>query len=108
MFNWLKQRLVDIVSWFSDIFVSIFHSLWDIIKDAVCWILDQFLGLASGVLNLIDVSGLSGFSNSWGSLPSEILTVMGLLGFGPAALIIVSACTIRLILQTVPFVRWGS
>jgi len=108
MLDWLKQRLVDIIQWFSDIFVAIFKSLWDMIKDAFCWILEQLLGIVTSALNSLDVSGLSNYATSWSGLPSEILNVMGLLGFGTAAGIITAAVVIRFILQLIPFVRWGS
>jgi len=108
MLDWLKQRIVDIIQWFSDIFVAIFDSLWDIIKDAFSWIFEQILNIVVSILNSLDVSGLFSYCSSWGTLPSEILNVMGLCGFGDAAGVIGTAVLIRLVLQLIPFVRWGS
>jgi hypothetical protein len=108
MLDWLKQRLVDMIQWFADTFVALFTALWDLIKDAFCWIIEQSLGIVTVTLNSLDVSGLMNYASSWGGLPSEIINVMGLLGFGTAAAIVTSAVVIRFILQLIPFVRWGS
>ena len=108
MFDWLKQRLVDIVSWFAQIFVAIFTALWDFFRDVICWVVEQLLGIVVSVAGSIDVSGLTGYVGNWGNLPAEIVNVMGLLDFGDAAAIIISACTIRLLLQLIPFTRLGS
>ena len=108
MLDWLKQRLVDIIQWFSDEFVAIFKALWDLVKDAFCWVFEQILGIITSALNSLDVSGLANYVGGWSGLPAEILNVMGLLGFGTAAGIITAAVVIRFILQMIPFVRWGS
>jgi len=108
MFDWFKHRIVEVVQWFSDLFVAVFSALFDLLKDAICWVLEQFLHIAVNLLGSIDVSGLTGYSGAWGSLPADIINIMGLLGFGPAAAIIVSASLIRLYLQLVPFTRLGS
>jgi len=108
MLDWLKQRLVDIIQWFSYIFVSIFKSLWDMTKDVFCYVFEQLLDLVISTINSIDVSGLFNYALSWTGLPAEILNVMGLLGFGTAAAIITSAVLIRFTLQAIPLVRWGS
>jgi len=96
MLNWLKQRLVDIVAWFSDLFVAIFSAAWDFMKDAVCWGFEQVSDLFISSIASIDVSGLANYSSSFGNLPSDVINVLGLLGFGQAAGIIMSAVLIRL------------
>jgi hypothetical protein len=108
MLDWLKQRLVDIVGWFSDIFVAIFVALWDILRDVVCWVVEQFLSIAVSVAGALDVSGITAYVGNWGTLPAEITNIMGLIGFGDAAAIISAACVIRLLLQLIPFTRLGS
>ena len=47
-------------------------------------------------------------STAWGSLPGEVLNIMGLLGVGTAVTIISAAIGIRLVLQLIPFTRLGS
>jgi hypothetical protein len=59
-------------------------------------------------LGSIDVSTLASYTGNWGSLPGDIVNIMGLLGFGDAANIIMTAISIRLLLQLIPFVRLGS
>ena len=108
MLDWLKQRLADIVGWFADLFVAIFKAFWDFCTDAVCWVFEGLWSIAVSVAGSIDVSGLTGYAGNWGSLPGDIINVMGLLGFGEAAAIIISAVTVRLLLQLIPGVRFGS
>ena len=108
MFDWLKQKLNDIVQWFSDLAVEVFKAAWDFLKDGICWCFEQVLGVAVSAANSIDVSGMQDWGQSWGTLPGDILNVMGLLGVGTASGIIITAVLIRLLLQLIPFVRLGS
>lgn len=108
MVDWLKIRLIEIVAWFLDLSKELVSALWDIFKDGVSWAFDQFLGVTITALSAVDVSGFAAYSNSWGSLPSEIINIMGLLGVGQASAIIMSAVVIRLALQLIPFTRLGS
>lgn len=107
MLDWLKQRIVDVVGWFADIFVAIFKALWDLVTDFFVWIFDQLLALVVSAVSAINFDGLNSY-NAQSSLPSEVLNIMGLIGAGEAAGIIVAAIGIRLLLQLVPFTRLGS
>lgn len=108
MLDWLKQRLIDIVVWFGDLTVEVFKAAWLMVQDAACWVLDGVLGIAVSAVSALDVSGLSGYVASWGSLPSDVVNTMGLLGVGTASGIIGAAVVIRLALQLIPFTRLGS
>lgn len=108
MVDWLKVRLVQIIEWFLQLAKDSFSAIWDVIKDAFCWILEQLLTLAVSAVNMLDLSGLQSYTTAWGNLPSDIINVMGLLGAGEAASIIAAAVAIRLVLQLIPFVRLGS
>lgn len=108
MVDWLKIRLIEIVAWFLQLAKDSFAAIWDVIKDAFCWILEQLLTLAVSAANSLDLSGLQTYITAWGDLPGDIINVMGLLGAGEAAGIISSAVIIRLILQLIPFTRLGS
>lgn len=77
------------------------------IKDAFAWLVEQVLDVVISAVSAIDVSGLEGVEG-WGSLPSEIINVLGLLGIGAASGVIVATIGIRLVLQLVPFTRLGS
>lgn len=108
MFDWLKQRLVDIVQWFADLFKAVFSAAWDFVTDVVCWIIDKVLDLVISIVSKIDMSGLDQYAGSWGTLPGDVLNVLGLLGIGTACVIIVAAAGIRFTLQLIPFTRLGS
>ena len=108
MFDWLKTRLTEIIQWVADLWVDIFKAAWDVIKDGISWCFDALLGIVITAANGIDVSGMTGWGSSWSGLSSDILNVLGLLGAGTAAGIIVTAVGIRLVLQLVPFTRLGS
>lgn len=105
--DWLKQALADMVKWIGELFKSTFKALWDILKDIFAWLVEQLLDMVVSAISAIDLSGLEGV-DGWGSLPSEVMNVMGLLGVGEASAIIVSAIGIRLVLQLIPFTRLGS
>ncbi len=108
MFDWFKTRIVEIVAWLGELWKDAFTASWDFMKDAFCWVIDQLLSLVVSAVGLLDVSGLQGWVSQWGTLPGEIVNVMGLLGVGTASAIIVSAAGIRLVLQLIPFTRLGS
>lgn len=103
----LLAKISALLSWFGSLFVAVFVSLWDMVKDAFSWLFDQCLGVAVSAVSAVDVSGLANVTG-WGELPAEIINIMGLLGVGHAVTIITSAITIRFALQLIPFVRLGS
>lgn len=105
--GWLKGAIVNLVNWFAGLFKNVFVALWDILKDVFSWLLEQLFDVVIYAVSSIDVSGLSSVEG-WGSLPSEIINVLGLLGVGAASGVIVTAIGIRLVLQLVPFTRLGS
>lgn len=107
MFDWLKQKLTDIVAWFGDMFVAIFVALWDMLKDIICWLFETLFQLVISALNQLDLSALDGF-NGWGTLPAEMINILMLIGLHHAIGIVLAAGGIRLILQLIPFVRLGS
>lgn len=107
MLNWLKQRIVDVIKWFADIFIAVFKALWDLVTDLFSWIFDQLMSLVVSALSAIDLVGLNNYNPQTG-FTSEMLNIMGLIGLGEASAIIVTAIGIRLILQLIPFTRLGS
>lgn len=107
-FNLVISKLSDLVKWFSDLFVALFVALWDLFKDVFSWGFEQILKIVVSAVSAIDLSGIDRYTNSAGSLPSELLNILGLLGVGTAVSIISSAIAIRLVLQLIPFTRLGS
>ncbi len=107
-FSAVIAKISAALEWFLNLFVIAFEALWFLVQDAACWPFDQVMDVVTSAIYAIDVSGLSGHLGAWSSLPAEIVNVLGLLGIGQAAAIIVLAITVRLVLQLIPFVRLGS
>lgn len=107
-FTLLLAKIAAVISWFSALFVAVFVAGWDFIKDAFSWLFEQVLKVSISAISAIDVSGLNGYISAAGTLPAEILNILGLLGVGTAISIISAAIGIRLVLQLIPFVRLGS
>ena len=104
----LIAKVAGAVAWFGLLFVAVFVALWDLLKDGISWALEQVLKVATSAISGIDVSALSGFASSAGTLPASIMNILSLLHVGQAIGIITAAILIRLVLQLIPFVRLGS
>lgn len=104
----LIAKLVAAVKWVGELFKAVFVAAWDFIRDAFVWIFDELLKLVVSAMGSLDVSGMSSAGQWWGGLPSEILGMLGLVGFDIAMALIISAIGIRLVLQLIPFTRLGS
>lgn len=107
-FRLLLSKIVAVVGWVGELAKAVFVALWDMVKDAACWPFEQMLKIVIATLNSFDTSALTGSVQGWGSLPAELLNVLGLLGVGTALTIIGAAIAIRFGLQLIPFVRLGS
>jgi hypothetical protein len=94
----------NLINFFKDIFLSI----WLVIQDSFYWIIEQVLNLATSAITSVDFSGINQHTGAFGSIPSDMLNVMGLCGVGTCLSIIGTALLIRLVLQLIPFVRLGS
>ena len=104
----ILSKITALAAWFGSLFVAVFDAIWNVIKDAFVFVLDSLMGLATGALGAMDVSGITTSLSAWGSLPSSVLNILALLGLGQAIAIITTAIGIRLVLQLIPFVRLGS
>jgi len=107
-FSFLLAKLVAVVKWFGDLFVAVFVSVWDMLKDLLCWGLESALEIVTLALGAFDFSALSQYANTWAQLPAGVLEVLGAVGLTQAFGIVVSAIGIRLLLQLIPFTRLGS
>jgi len=101
-------KFVALAQWFGQLMVAVFQAAWDFIRDAFCWPFEQVMDIAVAAISAIDLSGINAYANTWGTLPAELINVLGLLGVGEASVIIVTAIGIRLVLQLIPFTRLGS
>lgn len=107
-FTALLGKIGSAVGWIGDLFKAVFVALWDFIRDAICWPFEQAMEIVVGAVSALDLSGISSYTGTWGTLPAEIINILGLIGVGEASAIIVTAIGIRLILQLIPFTRLGS
>lgn len=108
LFTALFAKIAAVIAWFGKLAVAVFEALWDFIRDAACWPFEQLMDVVVSAVQALDLSGFAGFTSAWGELPAELVNILGLLGVGHAAAIIVSAISIRLVLQLIPFTRLGS
>ena len=104
LFKYLRGGL----EWVGKLFIQIFVDLWEFITDAFVWVFDSVLEIAASAIGSLDVGGIPQLSSVVGTLPGEILNILGLLGVGSALGIVMAALTIRFALQMIPFVRFGS
>lgn len=107
-FTMLLAKLAAMLEWVGRLFIAVFTAAWDFIRDAVCWPFEQVLKIVLSAVSAVDLTPVTTGLGQWGALPGEVLNIMGLLGVGQAASIIVGAIGIRLVLQLIPFTRLGS
>lgn len=107
-FTLLLAKLASFLSWFGNLFVAVFVALWDILRDAAAWVFDQVMQVAVSGVQSVDVSGISANLSGFGSIPANVMEVMGAIGLGQALAIISAALTVRFALQLIPFTRLGS
>lgn len=108
MFTTLFSKIAALVAWFGKLTVAVFVAASDLGKDLFSWLFDQVCKVIIAALSALDLSALTQYANSAGSLPASIINILGLLGVGTAISIITAAIVIRLMLQLIPFVRLGS
>lgn len=104
----LFKKVASVLAWVLKFVQALITAAWDFIKDVICWPIDEFMKIIVELITDIDLGPLTSYSSSWGSLPAELVNVLGLLGIGTAATIITAAIVVRLGLQLIPFVRLGS
>jgi len=107
-FNLIISKIAAVLTWIGNLFKAVFTAGWDFIRDAVCWPFEQIMDIVLSAISSIDMTGISDQVGAWASLPAELLNILGLLGIGIAASIVVAAIGVRLVLQLIPFVRLGS
>jgi len=95
------QFIIDVVK-------KLITSFFTMLKDLFIWILKQLFDLVISVLNAFDLSSVQNAIAGYGTLPADIVNILGLCGVGDALAIIVGAIIIRFLLQLIPFVRLGS
>ena len=90
LFTMLLSKIVALSAWIGALTVAVFSALWLVVKDAWAWPFDQMLSVSVSAVSSVDTSQLSAV-NAWGSLPADVLNILGLLGVGTAVSIITAA-----------------
>lgn len=105
MLKWLAQAFED----FKEFLYSLVLTIGDMFKDIFMWLFEQFMDITilalSGLGSLFD--GLN-IANHINSIPPAAKYFASSSGLGEAMGMIVSALTIRFLLQLIPFTRLGS
>lgn len=107
MMEAIWNALVDFADWLVGLVKAVFLSVWDFCVDVICYVFDKVLQFAVDAMSAIDVSAVQSASG-WGSLPGDVINIVGLIGLGDCMAIIGAAIAIRLAMQLIPFVRLGS
>lgn len=105
MFDWI----VDLFNTLLDFLYRLVLSLVDMLSDMLLGLFEQILEIGKGLISLIsDMLAPVDISQYMTGLPSGVAWVMSQIGLPQALVIIITAITIRIILQLIPFVRLGS
>lgn len=105
-FTSLLSKIVNFAKWLLAVAKQVFVDLWNICTDLFCWAFESLLSIAVVMLDSIAIPFNP--QTYYSLVPPGLANVMGYIGVPQAAAIIVSGLTIRFLLQTIPFVRWGS
>lgn len=105
MFDWLKEAWDSFVDFLWMLVLSIF----DAIKDVFLWFFDSIMNLVIFIIDTLG-DGLSSLdiTQYLTALPDETRQILYLTGVSDAIVILTTALLIRLLLQLIPFVRFGS
>lgn len=105
-FTALLAKIAAFASWLLQVVSRVFADLWNIFTDLFCWAFDSILGIAIAALSAISVPFNP--QTYYALIPPGTVQMLGAIGVTQALSIIVAALVVRFILQTIPFVRWGS
>jgi hypothetical protein len=92
--------------WTTDVFTDFWEIFIDLFVEIGLWLLTPIASMVSGMSSLFDSLGLASIFNLQG-LPLEFLQMFSRLGLGQCMAIVGTALVVRVILQSIPFVRWG-
>ena len=106
-FTSLLKMIADFATFVLDVFIQIFVDLFELLTDLIYTVLASVLTLAVSVMSNLNPPSFN-IPDLLSGLPSELLNIAGLIGAGSALSIVIGAIGIRFLLQTIPFVRWGS
>ena len=103
--GWLR----DFGNWILDMLKTLAYTLLTMIKDALMFIFEQILLLMTFLLDAMgDLFSALDITQYLSGIPPEVAWVMQQIGLGQALAMIITAITIRITLQLIPFTRLGS
>ena len=105
-FTALLGKVVAFAKWILLLVKQLFLDLWAMWTDLFCWVFEGILGIATAALDAIDIPFNP--QTYYSLVPPDVANMLGVIGITQAFTIIVGALVVRFILQTIPFVRWGS
>lgn len=103
--DWLVYLFNKLLVFLYQLLVSLFNMLKDLFFWAVEQVMDMVNMLLSGVFALFSPVDMSQYMTS---IPPTVSWVMAAVGLPQCLSIILSAITVRLMLQLIPFTRLGS
>ncbi|EPN8222390.1 DUF2523 family protein [Vibrio alginolyticus] len=103
--DWLVDLFNKLLVFLYQLLVSLFNMLKDLFFWAVEQVMDMANMLLSGVFALFSPVDMSQYMTS---IPPTVSWVMAAVGLPQCLSIILSAITVRLMLQLIPFTRLGS
>ena len=100
---------VDLYNSFIDFLYALLLTLFDILKDFFLWGFEQLLSVCVFALQGLDAlaEGLD-IASYFSAIPPETAYMLNQIGLSQALGMIVTALSIRFLLQMIPLVRWGS
>lgn len=109
LFSALFAKIAAVAQWCIDLVKQLAKDVYEMLTDIPVWCFDQILGLVTGAVGELDLSGLDTYTaGAWTTLPGEVINALAYLGAAEVSVIILTAIGIRLVLQLIPFVRLGS
>ena len=101
--------MVELWNDFVDFCLKIMYSVFGFFQDMLWFVLDGLFTVGQSMLALISTS-LSGLSplQYFDSIPSGTQAIMQAIGFNESIALLMISIGIRIILQMIPFVRFGS
>ena len=106
--NWLSNVYQAFLTYLYSLLLTLYDALHDFFFSALMLLMDLSLLLVNSMAGLANTVAAYDFVSLLPLLPDEVKAVMACLGFSAAISIRVTSLTIRFMLQTIPFVRWGS
>jgi len=107
--DWLPGWIQDFLDSIVILAKSAMLTLWDLLSDFLLLTLELLFDVVKIMLNgLGDLFAAADLTQYISSIPPDVANIMGLIGLGQAMSIIITAITIRILLQLIPFVRLGS